>query len=93
MDNESRKGIEPIPENFENLLNEAQLCTLRSIGRFGWQLHFMRRSLFQEVVPVLISREGDKCAVLGASGSINERVDLDIRNCTPAPELMKKITG
>jgi len=93
MDNESRKGIEPIPENFENLLNEAQLCTLRSIGRFGWQLHFIRRPLFQDTVTVLISREGDRCAVLEANGSINEQVDLDIRNCTPAPELMKKITG
>ena len=43
--------------------------------------------------PVLISREGDKFAVLEANGSINEKVDLDIRDCTPAPELMKKITG
>ena len=93
MDNERRKGMKPVPENFEELLNEAQLCTLRSIGRFGWQLHFMRRPLFQEVVTVLISREGDKCAVLEANGSINEQVDLDIRDCTPAPELMKKITG
>ena len=93
MDQERRKGIKPVPENLEELLNEAQLRTLRSIGRFGWQLHFIRRPLFQEVVPVLISREGNKCAVLEANGSINERVDLDIRDCTPAPELMKKITG
>jgi hypothetical protein len=93
MDIERRKGMEPVPENLEELLNEAQLNTLRSIERFGWQLHFIRRPLFQEVVPVLISREGNKCAVLEADGSINERVDLDIRDCTPAPELMKKITG
>ena len=93
MDQERRYGMNPVPENLEELLNEAQLRTLRSIGRFGWQLHFIRRPLFQEVVPVLISREGNKCAVLEANGSINERVDLDIRDCTPAPELMKKITG
>jgi len=93
MDKERRNGMKPVPENFEELLSEAQLCTLRSIGRFGWQLHFIRRPLFQEVVTVLISREGDKCAVLEANGSINEQVDLDIRDCTPAPELMKKITG
>ena len=93
MDKERRKRMKPVPENLEELLNEAQLCTLRSIGRFDWQLHFIHRPLFQEVVPVLISREGNKCAVLEANGSINERVDLDIRDCTPAPELMKKITG
>ena len=93
MDNERRKGMNTVPENLEELLNEAQLNTLRSIERFGWQLHFIRRPLFQDVVPVLISREGNKYAVLEANGSINERVDLDIRDCTPAPELMKKITG
>ena len=93
MDNERRKGVKPVPENFEELLNEAQLRTLHSIGRFGWQLHFLRRPLFQEVVPVLINGESDKCAFLEANGSINEQVNLDIRDCTPAPELMKKITG
>ena len=93
MNNERRKGVNPVPENFEELLNEAQLRTLRSIRRFGWQLYFIRRPLFQEVVPVLISRDGDKCALLEANGSINEQVNLDIRDCTPAPELMKKITG
>ena len=93
MDNERRKGIEPIPENFENLLSEAQLRTLRSIGRFGWRLHFMRRPLFQDVVPVLICNDGIKCAVLEKNGSINERADLDVRDSTPAPELMKKIIG
>jgi hypothetical protein len=93
MENDRRKGKEPVPENFEELLSEAQLGTLCSIGRFGWQLHFIRRPLFQDVVTVLISREGDKCAVLESNGSINEQVDIDIRDCTPAPELMKKITG
>jgi hypothetical protein len=92
MDKERRNGMKPVPENFEELLNEAQLRTLRSIGRFGWQLHFIRQPLFQEVVPVLISREGDKFAVLEENGSINEKADLDIRDCTPAPELMMKIT-
>jgi hypothetical protein len=93
MDNERRKGVKPVPENFEELLNEAQLRTLRSIRRFGWQLYFIRRPLFQELVPVLINTESDKYAVLEANGSINEQVNLDIRDCTPAPELMKKITG
>ena len=93
MDKERRKGIEPIPDNFENLLSEAQLRTLRSIGRFGWQLHFIRRPLFQDVVPVLISNDGIKCAVLQKNRSIDERADLDIRDSAPAPELMKKIIG
>jgi len=93
MDNERRKGNKPIPDNFEELLTEAQISTLRSIARFGWQLYFIRRPLFQDVVTVLINEELDKYAVLETNGSINEQIKLDIRNCTPAPEFLKKITG
>ena len=93
MDIEKRKNMEPVPDNPEELLNEAQISTLRDLKPFGWKLHFIRRPLFQEVVPVLISREGDRFVVLEASGRVNENVDLDIRDCTAAPELVKKIIG
>ena len=93
MDIEKRKNTKPVPEDLENVLNEAQIRTLHSIRHFGWVLHFVRRPLFQAVVPVLINKEGDKCIVLMENGAINEMSDLDIRDCTPAPELMKKIAN
>ena len=93
MDTERRKRIKPVPDNLEELLNEAQIRTLRDLEPFGWKLHFIRRLLFQEVALVLISKEGDRLVVLEASGRVNEKADLDIRDCTPAPELMKKIVG
>ena len=93
MDRENRQNTKPVPEDLENILNEAQIRTLRSIRHFGWELHFVRRPIFQEVVPVLINREGDKFIVLQENGAINEMPDLDIRDCTPAPELMKKIVN
>ena len=93
MDTEKRKGTKPVPDNLEEVLNEAQIDTLRAIKNFGWQLHFVRRPLFQEVVPVLINQEGDRLVILEADGSLNDKVILDIRDCTPAPELMKKIAG
>ncbi len=93
MDTEKRNDIQPVPENIEEALNEAQVRTLRSIKSFGWELHFVRRPLFQEVIPVLINKEGDKFIVLNENGAINEAPDMDIRDCTPAPELMKKIAG
>ena len=93
MDREKRTDTNPVPENLEDVLNEAQIRTLRSIRHFGWGLHFVRRPLFQEVIPVLINKEGDKFIVLNENGAINEAPDLDIRDCTPAPELMKKIAG
>jgi hypothetical protein len=93
MDRERRQDTKPVPENLENILNEAQIRTLRSIRHFGWELHFVRRPMFQEVVPVLVNREGDKFIVLHENGAINEVPDLDLRDCTPAPELMKKIVN
>jgi hypothetical protein len=93
MDSEKRNDTKPVPENLEEALNEAQLRTLRSIKYFGWELNFVRRPLFQEVIPVLINKDGDKFIILMENGAINEMPDLDIRDCTPAPELMKKIVG
>jgi len=93
MDREKRTDTDPVPENLEDVLNEAQIRTLRSIRHFGWGLHFVRRPLFQEVIPVLINKEGDKFIILEENGTINEMPDLNLRDCTPAPELMKKIAG
>ena len=93
MDREKRTNTNPVPENLEDVLNEAQIRTLRSIRHFGWGLHFVRRPLFQEVIPVLINKEGDKFIILEENGMINEMPDLDLRDCTPATELMKKIAG
>ena len=93
MDQDKRKGMKPVPDNVEELLNPAQVSALRAIEQFGWQLHFIRRPLFQEIVPVLINQEGNKLVILEADGSLNDKVELDLRDCTPAPELMKKITS
>ena len=52
MDREKRNDTKPVPENLEEVLNEAQVRTLRSIRYFGWELHFVRRPLFQEVIQI-----------------------------------------
>lgn len=93
MDKELRKGMKPVPENIEELLNDAQLHTLQGIKQFGWELHFVRRPLFQDAIPVLINREGTKTIVLEVNGSINEEAEIDIRECVPAAEHLKKVAG
>jgi len=93
MDKELRKGMKPVPENIEELLNEAQLHTLQGIKQFGWELHFVRRPLFQDAIPVLINREGTKTIVLEVNGSINEEAEIDIRECVPAAEHLKTVAG
>ena len=76
---ERRKGMAPVPGNLDNLLNNSQRHALRHIESFGWQLHFVRRPLFQEPIAGIISPEGDKIATLEKDGRINVMPDSEIR--------------
>lgn len=99
---EKRKGMVPVPGNLDALLNQNQLRALRQIETFGWQLHFVRRPLFQEPVAGIISPEGDKVATLEKDGRINLLPDSAIRSddkaaqaqqtktATPEPTSLKK---
>ena len=91
MDQDKRKGMKPVPDNLEEVLSMAQIRTLNSMGRFGWDLHFVRRPLFQETLAVLINQEGDKIMVLEADGSTSEMPELDTRKSMSAQELIDKI--
>ena len=93
MDSDKRNITDSVPDDLEELLNEAQKRTLRGINHFGWELHFVRRPLFQNPVPVLINREGNKFVILEENGSINETTEIDSRESMPAPELLKKMGG
>ena len=55
MDREKRKGVEPVPDNAMELLNQLQIMILRQIEGYGWRLHFIRRPLFQEPVNVVLN--------------------------------------
>ena len=74
-----RRGMVPVPGNLENLLNKQQLLALKHIETFGWQLHFVRRPLFQETVAGIISPEGDKIATLEKDGRINVMPETETR--------------
>jgi len=69
----------PVPDNLDDYLNEAQLRTLRKVEDFGWQLAFIRRPLFQDIVPVVVSDDGTKHGVLEEDGNINMQHELMIR--------------
>lgn len=79
MDKDKRKGDKPIPDNFEDQLDELQLLALRRIEGFGWKLRFVRRPLFQDVVPIVFSAEGDTIGVLEEDGRINMQPDIEVR--------------
>jgi hypothetical protein len=78
-DKDKRKGEKPVPDNVEDLLNEDQMLTLRQIERFGWQLKFVRRPVFQQVIAVVVSSDGTQIGVLEDDGRLNLNHDVKLR--------------
>jgi hypothetical protein len=68
---DSRRGDQPIPDNLHEVLNNLQLLALQKAEGFGWRLKFVRRPLFQEVVPVITDPSGGKLGILERNGEIN----------------------
>jgi hypothetical protein len=79
MDVEKRKGSTPVPDNLTGMLNQLQLLALRQIEQFGWSLRFVRRPMFQSVVPVVMDGQGAKIGVLEEDGRINMEPDIKVR--------------
>jgi hypothetical protein len=79
MRDERRKGVSRIPKFLKEVLNEAQLSTLNKMEGFGWELEFIRRDLFQSVVPVLFHPDSKQQGVLEDDGTLNMRSDIKLR--------------
>ena len=79
MDTERRKGDESIPDNLEGTLNEAQLIALPILERLGWELLFVRRSTFQEAIPIVCNADGTMFGVLQEDGRLNLQLAVEIR--------------
>ena len=79
MGEEKRKGMSPIPENLKEVLNEAQLMMLNKMEGFGWRLEFVRRPLFQGLVPGLFHPDSKQSGVLENDGTLNMQSDSMIR--------------
>jgi hypothetical protein len=60
-----------LPVDVFYYLNEVQRLALRSLESFGWQLVFIRRSLFVAPMIVVKNSEQAKFAVLEEDGSVN----------------------
>jgi hypothetical protein len=81
MDNERRKRAQPhpVPHELTRGLNTPQLVALAELEHFGWQLKFVRRPLFQPIVPVVFSPDQISYAVLRADGSVDEHPRIVVR--------------
>ena len=79
MNDEKRKGDQPVPEHVKDYLNTAQLAELHSIESFGWKLKYIRRPLFQEPVVVVVNAQGNSIGVLEDDGRLNLEPGIDTR--------------
>jgi len=52
---------------------------LADLERFGWELKFIRRPMFQQPVPVVFDSSRKHYAVLNLDGSLDENPGFDIR--------------
>ena len=79
MDADKRKGEAPVPDHVKNYLNNDQLLSLRKLEGYGWTLYFIRRPMFQDVVPVVKSPDGKETAILMDDGELDTTTDIHIR--------------
>ena len=59
-------------------LNDAQLATLNTLERFGWEIKFIRRGAAGKIA-VLFDPDVRKYAVLGDDGELDESPRIPFR--------------
>lgn len=79
MTDNRRKTEKELSISLKRELNEIQRLTLSEIERFGWELKFIRRPLFQPSIAVVFDSDRKCFAVLEADGSLNENPGITIR--------------
>ena len=84
MQEEKRTAGNPVTENAEDMLNEAQLLVLEKMQRLGWELKFIRRSTPEDIVPVLFHPHSNKSGILEADGTLNTQPDIRLRETDPS---------
>ncbi|HEY2395977.1 MAG TPA: hypothetical protein VGH81_08395 [Rudaea sp.] len=75
-----RRKTEGKPANaLKRDLNQDQILALSELEKFGWELKFIRRPMFQQPVPVVFDSDRRHFAVLNADGTLDETPGFDIR--------------
>ncbi len=70
MKSEKRTGEQAHIDALREQLNAEQRMTLSELELLGWSLKFVRRPLFQDPVPVVVSDDKEEIGLLDADGKI-----------------------
>ena len=80
MDVRERRKVDGRPSPaLKRELNEDQRIALADLERFGWELKFIRRPMFQQPIPVVFDSSRKHFAVLNTDGTLDENPGFDIR--------------
>lgn len=80
MDVRERRKLEGRPSpGLKRELNEDQRIALADLEKFGWELKFIRRPMFQQPIPVVFDSSRQHYAVLNTDGTLDEDPGFDIR--------------
>ena len=79
METERRGEGNQLPCSLKKVLNKTQLSTLNKMEGFGWMLAFIRRPLFQDIIPVLQHPDGGKMGTIEGDGRLNVKPDIEFR--------------
>ena len=79
MEGEKRAKDEQSRQVMMAELTDAQKAAIVQLEGFGWYLSFVRRPMFQPVVPILHDEDSNRYAILEDDGTLNEDHDLVIR--------------
>jgi len=60
-------------------LNQDQLIALADLEKYGWELKFVRRPMFQKPIPIVFDSDRKHYAVLKEDGTLDENPGFDIR--------------
>ena len=79
MDQDKRSDKDQSRRLMLQELTDAQRAAINQLEGFGWYLTFVRRPLFQNVVPILHDEDSGRYAVLEKDGTLNEDHELITR--------------
>jgi len=79
MVGEKRTGGNPVPNNINKYLNDAQQAQLRTIEGFGWNLEYIRRPAFQKSVVVVTNPDGSSIGILKEDGKLDLNPNIETR--------------
>ena len=76
---ERRSERNQFPESLDEVLTKMQLLTLSKMEQFGWVLAFIRRPMFQDIVPVLLHPDNNTLGILDNDGALHTQPEIEFR--------------